>query len=501
MACGLLPLLLLIVSITACTTDTPDTVVAAAEISVGVAEGSADSTNLGAGQFVRMLTLEGLTQVDPDGRAVPRLAEGWRWEDGGRSLRVQLRPGVRFHDGTPLTAHLASEILQKSAADPDYLSGYPSLAAVTSIEPEGDLEIVLKLADYTAFLPEDLSGPFYHGELTNGTGPYRIDSTDGSTWQLSEFDGYYLGKPDIERVTIESLDTMRTGWAALLRGELDMVTDIPASAFNFIDNANIEVVRFERWYQYLVSFNARHEPLSNPLVRRAMNIAVDRELIIERILGDSARPAVGPMWHKHWAYDQSVMPYPYDPAHAEELLELAGYPLRPSSSTKLPDARFRLTCLIPSSHVLIERLALEIQRELFRIGIDMEFEVLPLDQYTARILDGEFEAALIDMISGPSLARIYNFWGPGSNSGYRNPEIDSIFQGLRSATNDATVLTLTSRLQRAFLNDPPALFIAWNDRARAVRRQFKVHQDPGRDPLSSLWRWSIDPAPQSATLQ
>jgi ABC-type oligopeptide transport system substrate-binding subunit len=143
----------------------------------------------------------------------------------------------------------------------------------------------------------------------------------------------------------------------------------------------------------------------------------------------------------------------------------------------------------------MERVALSIQRQLYNIGVDMDLESVPAEEQDARIREGRFEAVLIDMISGPTPGRAYIFWRSarefkGLNVfGYENEEDERIFNVLRTSTNDAAVRLATRELQRVFMEDPPALFLAWNERARAVRRDFDIPNEPGRDPLLSLWRW------------
>ena len=81
--------------------------------------------------------------------------------------------------------------------------------------------------------------------------------------------------------------------------------------------------------------------------------------------------------------------------------------------------------------------------------------------------------------------------------GYENAEAERLFDVLRTSTNEAAVRSATRQLQRVLLDDPPALFLAWNERARAVRRRFQVVQEPDRDPLShdlALDRQPIDAA-------
>jgi hypothetical protein len=88
------------------------------------------------------------------------------------------------------------------------------------------------------------------------------------------------------------------------------------------------------------------------------------------------------------------------------------------------------------------------------------------------------------------------FWGSTANFqglnmfGYENAETERLFQVLHTSTNEATVRSATYRLQRALIDDPPALFLVWNERSRAVNSRFQVVEEPGRDPLHTIWQWT-----------
>ena len=275
-----------------------------------------------------------------------------------------------------------------------------------------------------------------------------------------------------------------------------MATDVPAEAVEFVGNEAVQVVSFERRYQYLIALNSSKAPFTSPIVRRALNAAIDRKTLIESVLQGHGTPSSGPLWPKYWAYDTSLPSFGFDPALAVSLLENAGLKLRASSSASgIRRSRLHFTCLIPENFTIMERVALSIQKQLYNIGVDMEFQSVPAEQQDARIRDGKFEAVLVDMISGPTPGRAYIFWRSarqfkGLNVfGYENREAERLFNVLRTATNDAAVRLSTRELQRVFLDDPPALFLAWNERARAVRRDFEIPNEPGRDPLLTLWRW------------
>ena len=469
-------------------------------LTVGVPEGTANSTDLGARQLASMLSVEGLTQVNADGRAVPRVAERWEWEDAGLALRVFLRPNVYFHDGTRLTASVATDILNDSISNPAIRARYTSLIDVRTVRAVEDLQIRIELSRPSAFLPEDLSVPLQLKEA--GTGPYRVAKREKNDVTLERFDQYHQGSPAISRVVLRPFDALRTTWASLLRGEVDMMMEVPPDSIEFVQNANVHTISFPHWYQYIVAFNSARTPFSETSVRRALNLAIDREALIKSALKGYGVAATGPLWPNHWAYDASITGFSFDPALASSLLEASGYRKGAArASEAFPGARLHFGCLIPAKFSLLERLALELQRQLYDIGVDMKVEVVPFTEYDSRIREGKFEAVLVDMISGPTLSRPYMFWGSAKAArglnvfGYENHDAESLFQMLRTSTSEAAIRSTTRRLQRVLLEDPPALFVAWNRRARVVRSEFNVYQEPGRDPIPSLWRWTPNTSP------
>lgn len=459
---------------------------------------------MGVGNLVSTLSLEGLTALDVDGRAMPRLAERWTWERDGLQLRVDLKPDIVLHDGTPLTATLAADLLRAAVARPASQLLFTSLRAISDIHPDGERTIVIDLREHAAFLPEDLELPLSvtHGQTQAGTGPYQVISRDDTQVVMQRFDRYHAGLPNIARVVIRPFGPLRTAWVSLLRGDVDMVTSVPPDAVEFIQNDEVNVISHQRRYQFLAGFNSAHAPFDAAAVRRALNHAVDRQALIDSALGGRGTPATGPLWPKHWAYDAGVAGYVYDPRLAVSLLDAAGY--HPQVVDGRPGVRLRFTCLIPENFSTIERVALVLQKQLYMVGVDMQFEVVPIQEFDTRVRDGRFEAMLIGVIGGPSFGRAYNFWGSTRNVkgmnvfGYESAEAERFFGVLRTSTNEAAVRSATRNLQRVLIEDPPALFLAWEERARAVRREFRVVREEGGDPISTIWRWN-EPAAGGVT--
>jgi peptide/nickel transport system substrate-binding protein len=472
-------------------------------VTIGVPESNAAGELVGIGQFVGALSLEGLVKVGDDGHAVPWLAASWAWENDSSQLRIKLRPGVFFHDGTPLDAELAATLLKQAIDLPANRSLFPALNDIATVGTDGDLDLILKLSRISPLLPNDL-GMQLRKENNVGTGPYLVESTDPKQLVLKRFDQYYLGKPTIEEVVVKPFDTLRTAWTSLLRGEVDVVSDVPADAVEFIRNEEVQVVPYGRRYQYLIAFNSGKGPLRSPAVRRALNLAIDRAGLIEKVLEGSGTVSTGPIWPNYWAYDGAVQPYGFAPEQAAALLDDAGYSVRPATAGR-PPARFRFKCLIPENYAVQERIALEVQRNLLDIGVDMEIVPLSIGEFFKRLPQSDFESALMDMNSGPTPGRAYVFWrsrrafkGEYNVFGYENAEAEKLFRVLNTSASDAAVRSATLRLQQVLLNDPPALFLAWNARARAIRHAFVIPEGGG-DPLNSLWKWTPAPGARPAT--
>jgi ABC-type transport system substrate-binding protein len=161
-------------------------------------------------------------------------------------------------------------------------------------------------------------------------------------------------------------------------------------------------------------------------------------------------------------------------------------------------ARFAFRCLLPEDPAL-ERTALVVQKQLYDVGVDMQIVTVPVRELGARVAAGDFEAFLIEMTSGRSLAWVYRFWHspapglpPTINSGYR--AADAALERMRAAVDDAEVRGAVADLQRVLYEDPPAVFLAWGAVSRAVSEAFVVPEDGGPDIMSSLWQWRPRPA-------
>jgi len=122
----------------------------------------------------------------------------------------------------------------------------------------------------------------------------------------------------------------------------------------------------------------------------------------------------------------------------------------------------------------------------------VDLQAVPVDRAMARVQAGDFDAWLAPTAIGPTLVRPYMFWhssGPLNWGHYSNPEVDSSLDSIRHAASDDEYKAGVAAFQRAIVDDPPAIFLAWSERARAVSTRFEVPVEPGRDILSTLRLW------------
>lgn len=475
-------------------------------ITIAFPEGDGASGDTGASQVASSLSTEGLTFINLDGRVVGRLASEWQWLEGGRQLLVTLRPNIKLHNDQKFDAQLAASILAELSRQASSRMQYPGLADIESVTAKSEYELLFTLSRPSWWLPEDLTIPLKLGKNPGyATGPYRVVQSGDSSIVLERFDAYHQGMPGIKTVTVRPESTLRTAWASLLRGNVGMVADLPPDTVELIRNESVRIISFPRGYQYMVGLSGRSSKLADPRIRQALNMAIDRTALVTSVLKGFGAPATGPVWYRNWAYDTSAGNIPYAPARAMELLNEVGLPVKPSPDPTLPPARLRLTCLVPEGFIVYEHLALEVQRQLAAVDIDLRFDVQPVKTYTQRMSTGDFETAIVDLVSGPGLSRASVFWRSPkkpdvyTSFAYENPETEALFDSLREATSEADVRSATRSLQEAFKRNPPAIFLAWNERARAVPGDFQISVERDTDPLPNLWQWGTNSSAQQVT--
>ncbi len=432
---------------------------------------AADPQN-GVRQVAGNQSVEGLVKMGEDGRPTPWLAERWEFLPDGRTLKVFLRPALRFHDGSAVTAESVVNVLEPAL--PRFMG--TAFSDVEQIRAVGELEIDIALRQHSPFVLEALELQFRSpAPASAGTGPFKPVGPSSPT-ELQANDQYYLGRPVIDRLSVNTFPTARAAWAEMLRNHLDMLYEVSPDALDTFERSNqIQVFTSIRHYQYALIFNTHRQALRSSEVRRALSQAIDRPAFVQQALNGHGVASSGPTWPQHWALAANPEQFSFDPAAAAKALKTH---------------RLHFTCLVPPDY---ERMALVVKRQLDQVNVSMDIQELPPDRILDAMARRDFDAVLFDVISGPSAFRSFLWWrstGTANLSGFSSAAVDAALDRIRHAASDDDYRTGVASFQHAVIEDPPAIFLAWSQHARAVSKRFVVSDaEPGRDILSTLRLW------------
>ncbi len=468
----------------------PEPARSAAEFRVGIeaTPTTLDPRYATGAHAVRMLPLlfNGLLAVDPSGELRPDLAETWERPDPLTHV-LRLRPGVRFQDGTRLTA---ADVVATYRYVMDPAHGCPAvgaLDALASVEAPDARTVVFRLKRvYVSFpfqltmgiLPEALAGEEDLGDRVVGTGPYRLAAfRPGEEVVLEAFPEHFAGRPFLERIRFRIVGNATTRLLEIRSGGLDLLQNaVPPYAVKFLrrDPGLRVIVAPGSSYQYL-GFNLEDPILADVRVRRAIAFAIDREALISFALAGLARPAYGLLPPEHWAHNPDVPRYGYDPARARRLLDEAGHPDPDGDG---PAVRFRLSYKTSTDKTALE-VAHVIADQLRKVGIGVEVRSFEWGTFFADVKKGDFQLMSLRWIGirDPD-AFHYLFHSAsippaGANRGrYRNPRVDAWIDESRRTPDRERRKALYARIQEAVARDCVYASLWWLDNVVVIRKGF-----------------------------
>jgi len=252
-----------------------------------------------------------------------------------------------------------------------------------------------------------------------------------------------------------------------------MVEIPPDSVANFDGNGFVlhEQAGPHLWFLIL---NAKEGPFADKRVRQAINYAIDKESLVNEILQGTAEVASGPTPPAFsWAYNDALQPYPYDPEKAKALLDEAGF-AGSSLTFYVTEGGSGMLDPVP--------MGAAIQADLAEVGLDVAIETYEWNTFLGEVnpgLEGKADMAQMAWMTNdpdtlPYLAlRTQAFPDKGGfNSGYySNPDVDTLLEAARSATDQAERADLYKQMQEIVYDDAPWAFIAnWKQNAATSDR-------------------------------
>ncbi|MEZ4503277.1 MAG: ABC transporter substrate-binding protein [Dehalococcoidia bacterium] len=409
----------------------------------------------------------GLTTFDPvTGAPMPDLAKSWDISDDGLEYTFHLVDNAQWQHG--YGAFTSADVVYSYNRVMDEATGSPYRAEfnnVDSVTATDDYTVVIKLKQPDGnFLYQ--VGNYHQGQIVNqkavedfgddygrnpvGTGPFYIDSwTPDSEMVLLAHEGYFRGRPTLDKITWVLIRDVSAAETAFLNGEVDVMSNLGQGNTELIDRVaateGVQIAKSEDYATSVTMFGADFEPFQSRDVRLAYALAIDYTSIVEQLTPRTARPwsSILPPWMP--VYNPDLTPYGYDPEQAKELLAGAGY----------PDG-FTVHSLVTG----VNDAALLEQAMLAEVGIDLQFDVVEPAVFNQRRNAGDFELAgrLYPAVNPDTL--LFGFLHPDNaapaglnGSKYDNPDVTRLLEEARASLDPEERLAKYYEAQQLVYDD------------------------------------------------
>ena len=428
----------------------------------------------------------GLVKFDKDARIVGDLAERWEFLSPTR-LRFHLRKGVKWHDGAPFTADdvvYTFELTRSPKLFTPYASDFRFVDRVERVDGH-TVDVYYKEPYYKALaiwmmgiLPRHLwekvkdpmTSPLNRHPV--GTGPYRLVSLENSGDAVLEAnDDYFEHRPHIDRIHYHFIPDPTTQFLMLKAHKLDLGSLTPLQIEKQIDRVFRDHYRIVKLpghgYTYL-GFNLKNGKFKDIRVRKAIDLAIDKEQLIGILFFSYGKVCHGPFMPGTFAYPEHRPKSPYDPVRAKALLKAAGY-------DETHPLEFTITTNANNSTRLYA--AQIIQYQLGKIGVKVKIRAMEWQAFLNTVVTPRrFEAILLGWSLG-LIPDAYALWHSDSDKvggfnlvGYHNPEVDRLIEEAERTTDMEKVGKLYRKMFVEIAEDRPYVFLYIPDSITVVNR-------------------------------
>lgn len=437
------------------------------------------------------LIFSSLMKYDSNGKLVLDIAEDYRIEDDGKKYVFTIKKGIKWHDGTELTARdvefTINQIQNKLTR-----SSLRGKWQDTTLQVEDDYTISFQLKKaYAPFLNKVTFGilpkhvfekiPGENIRLSEinltpiGSGPFTFahfeqdDQGNIISYQLLANEQYYEGSPYLKKVTFNFYSEEEDLYDAYVKKEINGFEALSYESierFSQRKDTRIQAVNSPRYFA--VFFNqTKSIPLADAEVRKALLHATDKKQIIDEVFQGFATAVNSPILPEFGEFSSSVGNlYDFDTAKAEEILEKAEWKKNDEGIRQKNDERLKIT-LITTSFPAYVKTAEILKNQWGKIGAEVEVSVLELiDAQNNYIKPREYQAVLFGQQYFGNDPDPYFFWhssrkkDPGQNmSLYENESIDKLLEEAREKASLEERKQRYQEFENKLMEDAPALFI------------------------------------------
>ena len=450
----------------------------------------------------------------------PALATSWSWSEDHLELILKLEPAARWADGVPITAHdVVYTWTAQTSPEVDWIGAYAK-DSIASVEAIGDhtVKVVFnRLYPYQMMdlndgliLPAHVFGkiPLDQWRTTDwidhvvAGGPFALtDHTPRQDITLERNPNYFrAGRPFLDRLVFRIATSDRALMTQLLAGELDFLRSVPPSDAERVRNTDgIKLVIYDDRSYTHICWNTTRPGLSDPQVRRALSMAIDRETLIDVVYRGFARLGAGPVLSSFWAFNRNLEPLPFDPTAARELLADSGW--RDHDGDEIVDRegkQLTIELMAPAENELRQDIAILVQEDLRRIGVRAEPRFVEWGAMTAAMYSGDFEA-LVNLWEEPTQVDLGEIWHspppdqPTFNFGrWADPEVDDLLVQASQLPMFGDQKPHLDRIQEIIVASQPYTFLVENVRLTAHTHRIRGAQINAATPYFNIDEWYVE---------
>jgi peptide/nickel transport system substrate-binding protein len=411
---------------------------------------------------------DNLTSRHPDGTLHPGLATQWE-KTGPTVWQFKLRQGVKWHNGDPFTSADAKASIERTydpAAKTLVATVFTTIERIEAPDPftlvihtkKPDPLLAARLAFYGGqIVPKKhlaQVGPEAFNTKPVGTGPVRFVSwTKDDRLVLEANPDYWGGKIDAERVIFRPIPETAPRVAALLKGEVDAITQLPPDQWTRVNqNSTTRGVGALYAGLYVLAVNSKVKPLDNPLVKQALSLAIDRSSIVKNLWRGRGLIPNSPIAKGDNHYDAGLAPLPYNPGRARERLREAGYKNEP------------IVIETTVGYVANDKAMSEAIAAMWKdVGVNVVVEVI---EYSVRAqknreksFKGLFWSDPTSTLGDPD-GMMWRLLGPGGPQDYwRHPEFDELGNAARFSLDEKFRDEAYKKMTRIFLEHNPWIVV------------------------------------------
>lgn len=455
-----------------------------------------DPINVTDGESIRVThnVFETLLEYDQNLELQPKLATEYSSSEDGLTWTFQLREGVKFHDGTDFNADAVVFNFERWM-DPEnpYHQGdfayYPFLyggfkgdenhlieSVKATKEHELEIKLTRKTAPFLSYLAISMFGiaspaaiEQYGDKLYEhpvGTGPFQFEEwSRNSTITLAKNPEYWMdGKPYLDKLIYQVIPENAARLNALQTGEIDVLDGMNAGDTNIVEETEgLELQKRPSFNIGYMAFNMEKEPFDDPLVRKAINMAINKEEIVDAFYNGLADTATSPLPPSLWSHDDTLKKYDYNVEEAKKLLAEAGF--ADGFKTEL------YTMSNPRPYLPEPmKIAEAIQSDLAEIGITAEIVSMEWATYLEDTKNGKHSMAMYgwtgvmadpDNFLYPNLSKT-NAQVPAQNIAfYKSDEFTGLITEARETIDQDKRTELYKEAQALFQEDAPWVMLAY----------------------------------------